>query len=235
MGGDLLADDATGEFSELIDAVIDRVDLVRTPANGRPFVLMKQAADGAGVVSAAAVRNMIEKGQGMTAGSGTTVRLVQKAGKPQLAVYDENGKLIGLVDPKDLQPVKTTGDDEQAAQDANAARVAAQSTAGQAAQAAQQRAEQQAQAAESVTKAMSAALAGVKPGPGLVRKSGRFTVSEGFAELVKRLDPARADVLRVTVSSESMKLVASTGMPPAAAVGVAKRAAVRVGQLQGLI
>jgi hypothetical protein len=51
------------EFTELVDASIDRVDLVDKAANGLPFLMAKQAADGgpAGLMSPDLVRDLIGK------------------------------------------------------------------------------------------------------------------------------------------------------------------------------
>lgn len=56
-----LLDDGQPEFTELTDAVFDRVDLVKHGANGVPRFLIAKSADGQGLVPADVVRDLIGK------------------------------------------------------------------------------------------------------------------------------------------------------------------------------
>lgn len=80
-------DDEDDTFTELVDGVFWRVDLVDKSANGHRFLIAKSAG---GVVPADAVRALIAKANT----------------KPQ-AVFDQKGRLLGIVDPKDVQEVDT--------------------------------------------------------------------------------------------------------------------------------
>lgn len=57
---DLLEDDGE-EFSELVSAQFGRVDLVGRPANGVPFLIMKQAEDATGLLDPEFVRDLVAK------------------------------------------------------------------------------------------------------------------------------------------------------------------------------
>ena len=57
-----LLDDDEDEWSEITDARFSRCDLVAVPANGSPgFLVMKQAADAAGLLDADYVRDLVAK------------------------------------------------------------------------------------------------------------------------------------------------------------------------------
>lgn len=168
----------------------------------------------------------IDKGVPMPATGRTYTKIVKKGGKPMLAVFDQAGTLLGTMDPADLNKVQSATPDEQKQVDQQAAKVLAQHDP----------VAQQADAAESVTKACEAALYGLKPQAGRVAKSvGGMTVKDGFAALLKSLEPSRDRALRAAVSQESMKLMVGFGMPAQQSITVCKRAAVRVAQAQGLI
>lgn len=217
-------DDEDGEFSELRDAEIHRVDLVDKAANGTRFLIAKAA--GGGLMPADTIHSLLKaQGGPMPAMTGRkrTYKIVKgKNGKPQVAVYDEAGKLIGLVDPDDITEVQTAGSDA----DKNAARVQAQAAAGQ-----------QQQAAEDVTKAVVDALAGLKPRPSSVLKKSwaGVTVKDAFTELTKSLDSSHEARIKAAVSHQSMKLMVGFGMAPQAAISQVKKAAVMVARQQGLI
>ena len=77
-------DDGGDEWTEVTDLNIPRVDLVGAGANGQRMLVAKEAA-------------VATKGS-------TARRAVRKHVDPQVAVYDENGSLIGLIDQEDLNP-----------------------------------------------------------------------------------------------------------------------------------
>ena len=56
-----LLEDGGEEFSELVSAQFSRVDLVGKPANGVPFLIMKQAEDTPGLLAPEFVRSLIGK------------------------------------------------------------------------------------------------------------------------------------------------------------------------------
>jgi hypothetical protein len=85
------------DFTEIVDADIARVDLVGAGANGYGILIAKSREE---VMASTTARRVP----------------VRKAPKSkQVAVYDEQGRLVGLVDPDDSGPViqgKPAGGDE---------------------------------------------------------------------------------------------------------------------------
>ena len=158
-----------------------------------------------------------------TTGRGTYTKIVKAKGKPMLAVFSQSGELLGTIDPDDLNKVSTATPAEQKQVDAQAAPAASEQ-------------DKQEQAAQEVAKSCAAALAGLKPRPNVVKKGvGGMTVDAAFAELVKGLDPSHQTALKTTVSHQSLKLMTGLGVDPKRSMSIAKRAAVRVAQAQGLI
>ncbi|GAA2732310.1 hypothetical protein [Streptomyces nogalater] len=134
------------EFTELVDADIDRVDLVDKAANGLPFLMAKSAADGgpAGLMAPDLVRDLIGKGAEpadqvgetvtMTGTPGALAQLIQKAGgrlvpdapitkDADMADADLDPTVV-LAEPEDSAPgdVSTPGSPAWEAVDAATAR-----------------------------------------------------------------------------------------------------------------
>lgn len=149
------------------------------------------------------------------------VRLIEKAGKPVMVVYDESGKAVGTVDPAKIQPLAQAAGDgpSQAEIDANAARVKGEMVAGE------------------VQKAVAAALGGLRAAPvpaGQIRKAAA-NLDEQYGQLLKTVDSGRADKIRAAVAMGALKLMIEGVARDKPAVQIAKRVACEVAVNKRLI
>jgi hypothetical protein len=84
------------DFTELIDANIDRVDLVDKAANGLPFLMAKAADDGgpAGLLAPDLVRDLIGKTADPAPEAGETVTMTGTPGALAQLIHKAGGRLV---------------------------------------------------------------------------------------------------------------------------------------------
>lgn len=197
-------------WTEATDIEVDRVDLVSEAANGTSFLLTKAAG---------ARRSRFPANPDPAEEARMTIAKAGKKPAAQLAVFDQNGKLIGTVDPAALQPVQ-----------------AAPASAKQTPQAPQEMTGDEVnQRAAEVVGNVAKALDGLRPKPASLRKSVTVApTGAGWTTLLKSLDDGRARRLQATVSAEALKLMMA-GVDSKRAVAIAKTAAVRVASARGIV
>lgn len=149
--------------------------------------------------------------------AGASNRPVAKAGTDMVAVYDQSGRLVGMVAPNKIAPVQQAGGSDfnavpkRMAEDGN---IAAQA------------------AVDEIAKALSSARFIDRPQENLgtvavAKSSGR--VVDVFETVVKSLDARSAKNLTDAVALVALRLT-SPGVPASRAVQIAKRAAVEMAQ-----
>jgi hypothetical protein len=224
---DSLADE--DGWSEVVDARVPRVDLVRGPANGSTgFIIMKsqaQKADnpmrpsdyirGTSILTTAAETAALRKSA------------LRKAAKKadRVAVYDSTGRLIGSVDPSRITALHSASDpNAKPAPTPKPKQTAEEYAAANVTPAPPQQPEDAtdgpvAESAQAIAKAMAGA--GFAPSPDLV-KSGGTDVDARYAALVKSIDPAHRARVGDAVAHSAMVLQFGAGYQGEASVSLAK-------------
>ncbi|MFE5037168.1 hypothetical protein [Streptomyces sp. NPDC056683] len=100
------------DFTELIDANIDRVDLVDKAANGLPFLMAKAAADGgpAGLFAPDLVRDLIGKSAAPAPEAADTVTMTGTPGALAQLIHKAGGRLVDAPITKDADTMATEAD-----------------------------------------------------------------------------------------------------------------------------
>lgn len=195
------------EFTELYGGNFGRVDLVHKGANGMPFLIAKSAAH-------------VTKGA------------TQMASKAQMMpVYDETGKLVGLVDPSKLQKVVTTvGSKSDAAAKRTIDRFKQREESAPSPDSAPSATETTvAEGAEEVQKALRTAKFVQGDPTAAVLKSAALGLGPdaAFDAVLASVDRESASSIANTVGFTAAK-IASDSLPMRRAVSIAKAMAVRV-------
>jgi hypothetical protein len=101
-----LIDDGEDEFTEIVDADIARVDLVKSPANGRPFLIAKSAGE-RGMFEAEFVHDLVRKADLSTVPTADLRRtVVAGSGAERNAALQELGlrAMTGEAEPSAPKP-----------------------------------------------------------------------------------------------------------------------------------
>jgi hypothetical protein len=246
-------EDDSDDFFEAYDAVVPRIDLVAKSANGHSFVLMKSsAADG--LMTPAAIRDLLAKSTPKTGSTmaakkmfryeqgwvtspkaltksqlATALTKAKAKAKPQVAVFDSAGQLVGTCDADAITAIAAAPqtDDQKAAAaaTANAAKVSAQMNPTPATAAAAPAAAAADQGAQEIAKSMAGAtFRGDSSSTNFTKSAG--TVDDRFTALLKSVDARHSTQLQNAVAVAALRLVAGGNASSPRAVRMAKMLAV---------
>jgi hypothetical protein len=242
-------DDPEDEFFECYDADIPRCDLVKAPANGTSFVLMKGSADEPlmtpeairdllkstpKVESTMATRKMIKytrdghtvtSARQLTKGQLADAIVKAKAKQSaQVAVFDSAGQLVGTVNQDAITPLSPAVDPappKKAPADVAAGKVAAAVTAPAPAAPADATDGPVAAAAEDIKKALQGVQWSGNGQQAFAKSAG--DIDARYSELVKALGRGEAGLLSDAVARASLRFsYARRGLSGSDAVQLSK-------------
>jgi hypothetical protein len=240
-------EDDSDDFFEAYDAVIPRVDMVKAPANGSPRFLLMKSGQGGGLIAADTIRDLLkatpkpkpQNGSTMAAkkmfryeqGWVTSPRALTKSqlatalvkakakAKPQVAVFDSAGQLVGTCDADAITAIaaapQTEDQKAQAATTANAATVSAQMNPAPAAAAADQ-------GAQEIAKSMAGATFREDGSSSTNLTKAAGTVDDRFQNLLKSIDARHSTQMQNAVAVCALRLVAGGNASSPQAVRMSK-------------
>jgi hypothetical protein len=240
--------DLEGFFTEAYDAVVNRVDLVKSPANGSQGFLLMKSGQGDGLIAADTIRDLLKAAPKPNPQNGSTmatpkifrytrqgavvssVRPLTKGqlaagiakakakGADQVAVFDAQGNLVGTVDASAITAIAAAPQTEDQKAAAATAAQAATVSTNMAPPAPAAAAADQ--SAEGIAKAIQGATFKAQDSTSFAKSAG--TVDERFAALVKSIDVRHSERLRNTVAISALRLMAGSSASSSQAVRAAK-------------